>query len=212
MNPLSSNLVMNTTLVGQPLTWHLALRNVNTQFNHRLAGIAFFAGLTALLAQVSFLSPWSPVPFTFQTMGVLATGVYLRRNDAFASGLLYVGMGALGAPFFAGGGSGILEAGQLIPSAGYLLAFPLASAMVAEGMDRSHRKKTADVPAQLACWSLAMLPVYAAGTWWLSKAYSVSMTQAYEWGTEPFLIWDFGKILVLLALTTKVFSFDKTEN
>ena len=203
---------MSNSYLHHPLSWHLALREVNAETNHRLAGIAFFAGLTALLAQASFLTQWTPVPFTFQTMGVLATGVYLKRNDAFTSGLLYVGLGALGAPFFAGGASGIVDAGQLIPSAGYLLAFPFASAIVAEGMDRSHRQNMANVPAQLICWALAMLPVYAAGTWWLAESYNVSMSLAFEWGTEPFLLWDFGKILVLLLLTTSVFSYGEPKN
>jgi biotin transport system substrate-specific component len=142
---------------------------------------------------------------------VLATGVYLRRNDAFASGLLYVGMGALGAPFYAGGASGIVNAGQLIPSAGYLLAFPLASAVVAEGLDRSYRSTKPNVRALLSCWLMAMVPVYVLGTWWLGISYDVSLKQAYEWGTEPFLVWDFAKILVLIALTTKVFSYTKHD-
>ena len=195
----------------RPMTWHLILRNKDNHLNHRLAGVVFFAVLTALLAQVSFLSPWSPVPFTFQTMGVLATGVYLRRNDAFASGLLYIGMGALGAPFYAGGASGIVNSGQLIPSAGYLLAFPLASAIVAEGLDRSYRSTRPNVRALLSCWLMAMVPVYVLGTWWLAAFYDVSLEQAYEWGTEPFLVWDFAKIMVLIALTTKVFSYTKHD-
>ena len=62
-----------------------------------------FAGLTALCAQIAFSVPWTPVPYTFQTFAVLATGVYLRRNDAFVSGCLYLVVGALGAPVFAEG-------------------------------------------------------------------------------------------------------------
>lgn len=200
--------VTNTT------TWrshHALFRNAGTNLNSRAVGVVFFAGLTALLAQFSFLTPWSPVPYTFQTMGVLITGVYLRRNDAFLSGLLYVGLGAAGAPFYAGGASGILEGGQLIPSAGYLLAFPVASALVAEGLDRSHRKGMTDLPAQVLCWSAAMVPVYIAGTWWLSVAYSVGLEQAFAWGTRPFLVWDAVKIVVLMVITAKVFRYTQPD-
>ncbi len=198
---------MLTSNLRHPLTLHLNLRRLDAEYSHRLAGIAFFAGLTALMAQVSFITPWTPVPFTLQTLGILATGVYLRRNDAITSTALYVGLGALGAPFYAGGESGIVSAGALIPSAGYLLAFPIASGLVAEGLDRSFRKGVPDLPAQLLCWSVAMLPVYAAGTWWLAQSYDVSLAQAYEWGTAPFLLWDFAKILVLVAITGWVFSY-----
>jgi len=190
---------------------HALFRKMEANLNSRAVGVLFFAGLTALLAQFSFLTPWSPVPYTFQTMGVLITGVYLRRNDAFLSGLVYVGLGAAGAPFFAGGASGIVEGGQLIPSAGYLLAFPVASALVAEGLDRSHRKGMADLPAQMMCWSAAMLPVYLAGTWWLSMAYGVGIEQAFAWGTRPFLVWDAAKILVLMVVTAKVFHYAQPE-
>ena len=71
---------MLTSNLRHPLTLHLNLRRLDAEYSHRLAGIAFFAGLTALMAQVSFITPWTPVPFTLQTLGVLATGVYLRRN------------------------------------------------------------------------------------------------------------------------------------
>ena len=67
----------------------------------------------------------------------MATGVYLRRNDAFLSGCLYLFAGAVGAPVFAEGGSELFSSGKLIASGGYLLAFPIASALVAEGLDRS---------------------------------------------------------------------------
>lgn len=46
------------------------------------------------MIQVSFLFLRIPEPFTFQTLGGFATGVCLRRNDALASDLLCVGMGA----------------------------------------------------------------------------------------------------------------------
>ena len=124
-----------------------------------------------------FSVPWTPVPYTFQTFAVLATGVYLRRNDAFVSGCLYLVVGALGAPVFAEGAQ-LFDSGKLIASGGYLMAFPFASALVAEGLDRSRSAGVADVKAQLICWTLAMIPVYAIGTLWLAESYSVDFAQA----------------------------------
>ena len=119
------------------MRWHLALRGQNITLNERAVGIVFFAGLTALCAQVTVLTSMTPVPFTLQTFAVLATGVYLRRNDAFVSGALYLMVGALGAPVFSSGGNMLFEGGALIASGGYLIAFPFASAIVAEGLDLS---------------------------------------------------------------------------
>jgi biotin transport system substrate-specific component len=151
------------------------------------------------------------VPYTFQTFAVLATGVYLRRNDAFISGCLYLVVGAFGAPVFAEGGAQLFDSGKLIASGGYLMAFPFASALVAEGLDRSRSAGVADIKAQLICWTLAMIPVYVIGTLWLAESYSVDFAQAYEWGVEPFLIWDFAKIVIMALVTTKFWSYSQPE-
>ena len=57
-----------------------------------------------------------------------------------------------------------------------------------------------------------MIPVYLIGTLWLAEAYSVDFTQAFEWGVEPFLVWDAAKIVVMAIITTKVWSYNQTEN
>jgi biotin transport system substrate-specific component len=199
--------MVHPTLLSNPMQWHLTLRDQNISLNERAVGMVFFAGLTALCSQISFVIEGTPVPFTLQTFAVLATGVYLRRNDAFASGALYLMVGALGAPVFSDGGNMLFEGGTLIASGGYLIAFPFASAIVAEGLDRSYKAGIADIPAQLFCWSLAMLPVYAFGTLWLAEAYGVDMAQAFEWGTEPFLLWDFGKIVFMCLVTARFWGY-----
>ena len=142
----------------------------------------------------------------------MAAGVYLRRNDAFLSGAVYLIAGAVGAPVFAGGASGLFSGSQLIASGGYLLAFPVASALIAEGLDRSRKAGFADIKAQIICWTLAMIPVYIFGTLWLAEAYAVDIAQAFAWGTEPFLLWDFGKIVLLAFVTTKVWSYESFED
>ena len=133
----------------------------------------------------------------------------MRRNDAFLSGCIYLLAGAFGAPVFAGGGNELLSGGALIASGGYLLAFPIASALVAEGLDRSRNAGFADFKAQLICWALAMIPVYLIGTLWLAEAYSVEFSQAYEWGVKPFLVWDVMKIILMAIITTKVWSYSQ---
>ncbi|MGB0602405.1 MAG: biotin transporter BioY, partial [Candidatus Poseidoniaceae archaeon] len=70
----------------------------------------------------------------------------------------------------------------------------------------------ADFKAQLICWFTAMIPVYLIGTLWLAEAYSVDFAQAFEWGVEPFLVWDAAKIVVMAIITTKVWSYNQTEN
>jgi len=193
---------------NKPQKWHLGLSSEKATILERSIAIVFFAGFTSVCAQIAFTMPWSPVPYTLQTFAVLATGVYLRRNDAFASGCLYLLVGAIGAPVFAGGGSELFSGGALIASGGYLLAFPLASALVAEGLDRSRKAGVVDVKTQIICWLIAMIPVYIIGTLWLAESYSVHINQAYVWGVEPFLLWDIAKIIVMALVTTYVWSYE----
>ena len=203
--------MFNEVAWNKPTRWHHGLSSNNLNYLERSISMVFFAGLTALCAQIAFSVPWTPVPYTFQTFAVLATGVYLRRNDAFMSGCIYVIAGAIGAPVFAEGGDMLFDSGKLIASGGYLLAFPIASALVAEGLDRSRKSGVADIRAQIICWTLAMIPVYVIGTLWLAESYSVNLAQAFEWGVEPFLVWDFAKILVMAIITTKVWSYSSLE-
>ncbi len=198
----------------KPTRWHLVLSDKELNYLERAIGISFFAGLTALCAQFSLPVNWTPVPYTFQTFAVMATGVYLRRNDAFLSGGLYLLVGALGAPVFAGGGDALFSENMLVATGGYLIAFPFASALVAEGLDRSRKAGVADLKAQIICWSLAMIPVYVFGTLWLDYAVSApgfDLAWAFEVGTLPFLAWDFGKIVLLGLVTTKVWSYEQFE-
>lgn len=197
---------------AKPQTWHQNFSSKELTVLERAITICFFSGLTALCAQIAFSVPWTPVPYTFQTFAVLATGVYLRRNDAFISGCLYLLAGAIGAPVFAEGGDALFDSGKLIASGGYLIAFPIASALVAEGLDRSRNAGVADLKAQIICWTVAMIPVYVIGTLWLAESYSVDIAQAFEWGVEPFLIWDFAKIVVMALITTKLWNYSSPEN
>jgi hypothetical protein len=75
--------MFNEVAWDKPTLWHQGLSSDKLNYLERAISITFFAGLTALCAQIAFAVPWTPVPYTFQTFAVLATGVYLRRNDAF---------------------------------------------------------------------------------------------------------------------------------
>jgi biotin transporter BioY len=54
-----------------------------------------------------------------------------------------------------------------------------------------------------------MIPVYVVGTLWLAHSYDVSLRQAYEWGVEPFIVWDLFKIVMLGLVTTMIWSYSK---
>lgn len=88
------------------------------------------SGLMAALTVVGgFIRiPALPVAFSLQTFFVYLSGVMLPNPWAPISQLIYIALGLMGLPVFsAGGGPGYI----LHPTFGFLLGFPMASAMVA---------------------------------------------------------------------------------
>jgi biotin transport system substrate-specific component len=160
-----------------------------------VALVAGFAALTAAAAQLTFHLPWTPVPITGQTFAVLAAGTVLGARRGFLSQLLYVAVGALGAPIYASGAGGWANATGA--TGGYLLGFVLAAALVgALSERRQDRSLLTSLPAMLAGSAV----VYALGVPWLAWKLGVSGTKAVELGMAPFLIGDAVKLVAAGAL------------
>jgi biotin transport system substrate-specific component len=94
----------------------------------RLVRIAVGALVVALAAQVAVPVPFSPVPMTLQPLAVLAVGGLLGAMEGLLALVTYLALGALGLPVFAGGSGGAIH--LVGPTGGYLLAFPVAAALV----------------------------------------------------------------------------------
>ena len=91
--------------------------------------IAVFAALVAAAALVPGLAlNGFGVPITFQTLAVMLTGLVLGPARGLAAVGLYTLLGLAGLPIFSQGRSGLgILAG---PSAGYIIAFPIAAGVV----------------------------------------------------------------------------------
>lgn len=162
-----------------------------------LAVVVGGALLTAAAAQVAIPLPFTPVPLTGQTFGVLLVAAVAGPQRGTLSQLLYVLLGAVGLPFYAGGAHGW----HVVTGAtgGYLLGFIVAAAIVGwcarRGWDRS--------PARTAAAFLAgNLVIYLFGvTWlWLSVPAISTPAQAIAAGLTPFIIGDAVKIALAMAL------------
>ena len=81
---------------------------------------AFGAAIIAALAQI--VIPIGAVPITLQTFAVGLVAAILKPREATLAATLYLILGAIGLPVFAGGGGGLQS--FFGPSAGYLLAYP----------------------------------------------------------------------------------------
>ena len=74
----------------------------NTSLVNKVFMAFFMACITGIMAQVIIPLPWTPVPITAQTFAVLMAGVVLGRWWGGISLLIYLTIGLLGVPWFAG--------------------------------------------------------------------------------------------------------------
>ena len=88
--------------------------------------LALIAGFAVLIAVCSVIAiPIGAVPVTLQTFAVLLAGAALGATRGFLAVLLYLALGAIGLPVFAGGTAGLAPFAG--PTVGYLIGMPLAA-------------------------------------------------------------------------------------
>ncbi len=146
------------------------------------------AGLTGLAAQISILTPLSPVPFTLQTLAVLVTGAALGTLRGALSMVVYLLAGIAGVPWFADHSGGLGG-----PSFGYIVGFVLAAALVGALARRGADRQVATTLALMVAGSLV---VYVVGTAWLALDLDLSAGRAFDLGVRPFLATDAIKLAV----------------
>ena len=158
-----------------------------------------FAGswLVALLAQVEIKLPFTPVPITGQTLGVLLVGASLGAGLGGVSMLLYLAQGAIGLPFFSGGDAGVEFLRLSAATGGYLWGFVLVAAVVGA---LAERKWDRSVRSSIGAMFLGEVVLYAVAIPWLMQALDVSLTRALELGLAPFVVGDTIKLLAAAGL------------
>lgn len=146
--------------------------------------------LLALLAQLAVPLPFTPVPVTGQTYGVLLVGALLGSRRGALSLLLYLAEGGLGLPVLAGGRPGWPTG----PTGGYLLGFVAAAFVVGWLAERGWDRRFGRAAAAMA---IGELVIYLVGLPWL--ALHVGADRAVPLGLLPFLPGDAVKLLLAAA-------------
>ena len=176
-------------LITQSLKYTLTREVPLPRTLHNFIGVATFTTLTALGAFVWIPLPFTPVPITLQTFFVLLGGAILGRRLGALSQLLYLGLGGVGLPIFAGVSGGV---SRLVgPTGGYLIGFVLAAYLVGR---MAEEKKG-------ALWSLMLIMgvgegvILFSGTLWLACLLRIGIGQSLYLGLIPFLPGDVAKLI-----------------
>jgi biotin transport system substrate-specific component len=151
--------------------------------------ITLGALFVAALAQIEIRLPFTPVPITGQTFGVLLVGAALGSKRGAASLVSYLALGTFGLPFFAGGAHGL----DILIGAtgGYLIGFVMAAYVIGllaeRGLERNLR--TSIIP-----FLVGTIIIYVCGVAWLT-VFLASFSKALVAGLLPFLVGDAIKLV-----------------
>jgi len=155
------------------------------------------SALAAICAHVSVPLYFTPVPLSLAPFAVLILGLLLSPRMAAATFGAYLAEGALGLPVFA---PSPLAPGGLAhlfgPTGGYLLAYPLAAALISYLFRRTRR----GFSAALISAAAGDLAILAVGGLWLAILAHASAQSVLTLAVLPFLAGDALKVAAAAAL------------
>jgi biotin transport system substrate-specific component len=142
---------------------------------------SLFAVLISIGSYIYIPIPFTPIPITLQLFFVILSGILLGPIYGFLSTFIFLILGAIGLPVFAGGGSGI---GHIFgKTGGYLFGFLIASFL--SGYLFKLNKKL--LPISIFS---GIFIVHLFGTLYLSYILKISLYRAFLIGSLPFLLVD----------------------
>jgi len=165
--------------------------------------LVYVAVCAVLMAVCSWISIPAAVPFTLQTFAIFCSLGLIGGKRGTAAIVVYLLLGALGLPVFAGfsGGIGIL----LGVTGGYLLGFIPMGLVYWLGERLGKGKRW----IQIASMLLGLVLCYAFGTAWFMFVYArqsgpIALGTAMAWCVIPFIIPDLVKMALSLLLSEKL--------
>jgi len=164
----------------------------------QLRNMVYASLMAALIAVGAYLHvPLGPVPIVLQNLFVLLAGLLLGCRWGAISTVIYLLVGTIGIPVFAGASGGLAH--LLGPTGGYLFGFVIAAFLTGYIADQFKQH----LVAQIAAVAVGSIAIYALGVPWLKFVAGLSWSKAFLVGMLPFLPGDALKACaaVLLAKT-----------
>ena len=163
---------------------------------------AVMAAVICVLSPISLAIPVSPVPISLGSMAVYLAVTVLGMKLGTLSTLIYLLLGLVGLPVFAGyiGGAEKLFG----PTGGYLIGYIFLALIAGAFVGRFAENKWKNIVFAAIGMILGTIVLYLIGTAWL--AYSAGMEfQAALWaGVIPFIPGDLVKMVIAVLLGSAV--------
>jgi biotin transport system substrate-specific component len=156
----------------------------------RLTGQSLVLKIVAVSMGALFLAasswievPMFPVPMTMQTFAVTLIGALYGWRLGTVTVLAWLGEAGLGFPVLAGGAGGLAHFAG--PTGGYLVAFPIAAAIVGWLAERGWTAR-GSLFHNLAAMLIGGAFILAFGGLWLAGM--IGLSDAWEFGVAPFIL------------------------
>lgn len=166
--------------------------------------ITKIALLVALIAVGAFISiPIGPVPFTLQNFFVFMTGLLLTPFYAGLTVFIYVLLGLIGVPIFAGFTGGFQTV--LKPSFGFLIAFIIGAAFIskfAQGEKNFGKTMVVLVIAEVIFYAIGLPYMYYILNVVMGNPMDIS--KVFAIGMIPFIIPDLAKAVVAAIIAPRI--------
>lgn len=181
---------------------------VKTRNSSKVLDLVYVATGAALIAICSWISIPTAVPFTLQTFAVFFVLLALGSRRGTIAILVYMLLGAVGVPVFAGfsGGVGIL----LGNTGGYIIGFLFIGLiyMLFTGFFNN------SIVVKVAALVLGLAVCYAFGTAWFMHVYmqnsgEVGLVTVLGWCVFPFIIPDLLKMVLAVVIAKRISSVVK---
>lgn len=176
---------------------------VKTRENSKVLDMVYIAIGAALIAICSWISIPTAVPFTLQTFAVFFVLLLLGGERGTIATLVYVLLGAVGVPVFAGfsGGIGIL----LGSTGGYIIGF-LFVGLIYILFEKFFKK---NIVMKIVALVLGLAVCYAFGTAWFMHVYiknsgEVGLLTVLGWCVFPFIIPDLIKMALAVIVAKRI--------
>lgn len=190
----------NETLTEEPQKASTSKKRKKQQ----LIDMALIAMMAALIAVCSWISiTVGEIPFTLQTFAVFVAVGLLGMKRGLLSVVVYILLGAVGVPVFAGftGGISVLFG----TTGGYIVGFLFLALIAGLILDKFGKK----VYVMIIALVLGLFVCYAFGTAWFMVIYMkntgpVGLMTVLGWCVFPFIIPDLVKMALAIAITKAV--------
>ncbi len=160
----------------------------------KITQTALFTAIMIICSQIAI--PTGIVPFSLSIFAIYFIALTLDRNQAVTAIAIYILLGVVGLPVFAGFGSGV---GKLLgPTGGFIIAYPIMAFVV------SSIVKKDKLSLHIAALTVSTLVCYTLGTVWFSYSLGTDIRTAIITVAVPYIPFDILKYIAAYYLAKSV--------